>query len=163
MRVAAAWSLLAVYVALAAAAVALVVLQGAKVDALGGLGFAGFAGVGALIALRQPRNAVGWLLLGIAIGFAAVETGQVYAEEASNAARVPVAVVANVVTNVWFSLSVIFLPLLFPHGRLPSPRWRPVLWLAAADLVLGASSAALLPGELAPVQPTGIDNPLGVE
>jgi hypothetical protein len=163
MKVIVAWTLLAIYVALAVAAVALVVFQGASADALGALGFAGFAGVGTLIALRRPSNAVGWLLLAISIGFAAVETGQVYADEASNPARVVVAVAATVLGNVWFSLSVIFLPLLFPHGRLPSPRWRPVLWLGAADLLLAAAAAALTPGELESAGSTGIDNPLGVE
>jgi hypothetical protein len=163
MKAAAAWALLAIYVALAAGAVALVVLQDASADALGALGFAGFAAVGALIALRQPRNAVGWLLLGIAIAFAVVETGEVYAADPANPGRVPVAVVATVLSGLWPTLALVFVPLLFPHGRLPSPRWRPVLWLGAAELVLGFGSAALTPGELAPVRRTGIDNPLGVE
>jgi hypothetical protein len=163
MRHAAAWSLLAVYVAIAVTAVALVVLQGASLNGLGALGFAAFAGVGALIALRQPGNAVGWLLLGIAIAFAVVETGEVYAADPGNPGRVPVAVVATVLSSLWGTLALVFVPLLFPHGRLLSPRWRPVLWLGLADLGLAAGAAALTPGELDPVPGTGIDNPLGVE
>ena len=86
MKRAAAWALLAIYVALAAGAVALTIFQGASSDGLGALGFAAFAGVGTLIALRQPDNAVGWILLGIAIAFAAGETAQSYVEERSNPA-----------------------------------------------------------------------------
>ena len=162
MKRAAAWTLLAIYVALAAGAVALTIFQGASSDGLGALGFAAFAGVGTLIALRQPRNAVGWILLGIAIAFAAGEAGQSYAEERSNPAHVAVAWVTNWTTNVWFSLALIFLPLLFPHGHLPSRRWRPVLWLGVAALVLAVAGTALAPGPLELRDGAGIDNPLGL-
>ena len=162
MRAAAAWALLAVYAVLAAGAVALTVFQGASSDGLGALGFTGFAGVGALIALRRPGNAVGWVLLGIAIAFAVGEVGQSYVEERSNPARIAVASVTNSIVYVWFSLAVVFLPLLFPHGRPPSPRWRPVLWLGAAGLVLGVVSSALTPGPLELRRGAGIENPLGV-
>jgi hypothetical protein len=162
MRVAAAWALLAIYVALSVGAVALTVFQGASTDGLGAIGFAGFAGVGALIALRRPGNAVGWILLAIAIAFAVGETGQSYVEDASNPARVAVAWVTSSSVYVWFSLAVVFLPLLFPHGRPPSRRWRPVLWLGAAGLVLGVAGSALIPGPLELRGGSGIENPLGV-
>jgi hypothetical protein len=162
MKVAAAWSLLTLYAALTAGAVALVVFQGASTDALGALGFAGFAGVGAVVALRQPGNAVGWLLLAIAIAFAGIEAGEAYVEGTANPARIAVAWSVSWATNVWFSLAIIILPLLFPDGRLPSPRWRPVLWLGIADLVLGAGSVALTPGPLELQLTKGINNPVGV-
>jgi hypothetical protein len=163
MKVTAAWTLLAIYVALAAAAVALVVFQGASADALGALGFAGFAGVGTLIALRRPNNAVGWLLLTIAITFAGGEVGMDYVEEASNPARVSVAWMMSWSEYVWFWLAVVFLPLLFPHGRLPSRRWRPALWLGGAGLALGAVGSALTPGPFELREGSRIDNPLGVD
>ena len=163
MRRAGAWLLFGVYLAFALGAVALVVFQGASSDALGAVLFGGFAGVGLLIALRRPDNAVGWLLLLIAIAFAGVEAGQVYIEEPSNPGRVAVAWLASMLGNVWFTLALIFVPLLFPHGRLPSPRWRPVLWLGAADLVIGATASALTPGPLELVDATTIQNPLGVD
>ena len=162
MRVAAAWTLLAIYVALAVGAVALMVFQGASSDALGAPLFAGFAGVGALVALRRPDNAVGWFLLGIAIAFAFGEVGQSYVEEGSNPARLGVAWVTSACVYVWFALAVVFLPLLFPHGRLPSRRWRPVLWLGVAGLVLGVVGGALIPGPLELRGSSGIENPLGV-
>jgi hypothetical protein len=55
---------------------------------------------------------------------------------------------------------LLFAPLLFPDGRPPSPRWRPVAWLA------GATTAAFV--VLAAVQPTlelgagRVANPIGV-
>jgi hypothetical protein len=159
---AAAWSALAIYVAIAAVAVALIVFQGASAGALGALGFAGFAGVGALIALRRPGNAVGWLLLAIAIVFAAENAGEAYVEGASNPGRTAVAWATSWTTNLWSPLAVIVLPLLFPDGRLPSRRWRPVLWLGIADPVLGVVSAALRPGSLELQSTAGIENPLGV-
>ena len=162
MKAAAAWALLATYVALVVGAVALVVFQGAHSDALGAIWFVGFAGVGTLIALRRPDNAVGWLLLGVAIAFAAGETGESYAAEPSNPGRAWVGWLSGWTTNVWFSLAVIFLPLLFPHGRLPSPRWRPVLLLGAGGLVLGAASSAFTPGIVELRQSSDIENPLGV-
>jgi hypothetical protein len=162
MKVAAAWTLLACYVGLAAGAVALVAFQGASTDALGALGFAGFAGVGTVIALRRPDNAVGWLLLGIAIAFASGETGRDYVQEASNPARVAVAWVTSWSDYLWFGLAVVFLPLLFPHGRLPSSRWRPVVWLGVAGLALGAVGSALIPGLLELREGSRIENPVGV-
>ena len=162
MRVAAAWTLLATYIVLAVGALALTVFQGASSDTLGALAFAGFAGVGTLIALRRPDNAVGWLLLSIAIAFAAGEVGQGYVAETSNPARVAVACVTSWSVYIWFSLAAVFLPLLFPHGRLPSRRWRPVLWLGAAGLALGVVGSALIPGPLELREGQRIENPLGV-
>ena len=160
---AAAWGLLALYVALAGAAVGLVLFAGADVDSLGALGFGAFAGVGTLVALRRPGNAVGWVLLGTAIFFAAGEAGQAYVADPPHPGQVWVAWLSGFTTNIWFSLALIFLPLLFPHGLLPSPRWRPVLWLGIAGLVLGALASAFTPGELELRQSSGIDNPVGVE
>src|SRR4051794_6237270 len=120
----AAWGALGIYVAITAIAVGVVLVQGASADSLGALGFAGFAVVGALIALRQPRNAVGWLLLVVAIMFAAVNAGEGWVE-VGNPGRVAVAGPTSWGTNVWFSLGIIVLPLLLPDGRLPASRWRP--------------------------------------
>jgi hypothetical protein len=52
------------------------------------------------------------------------------------------------------------LVLLFPTGRLPSRRWRPLVWAFAAGLVLYAASVLFKPGPLDHGLPT---NPLGLE
>src|SRR4051812_18567485 len=157
-----AWAGFGLYVAVTAVAIGLVVLGGAAAGALGAVAFAGFAGVGTVIALRRPGNAVGWLLLAVAIAFAAVNAGEAYVDVATGPARRWVAWPTNWGTNLWFSTGIIILPLLFPDGRLPSPRWRPVLWLGVADIVLGTTSAAFTPGPLDLQLSSGIDNPLGV-
>ncbi|HEY8847409.1 MAG TPA: hypothetical protein VIM24_12155, partial [Candidatus Limnocylindrales bacterium] len=54
---------------------------------------------------------------------------------------------------------VIFIPLLFPNGRLPSRRWRPVLWYSIAAIAAGSLSA-LRPGPLSNV--SDIQNPVGI-
>src|SRR5205814_6989095 len=50
--------------------------------------------------------------------------------------------------------------LLFPDGRLPSARWRPVLWLAAGSVAFVVLKVAFMPGPL-PGAPT-LDNPAGI-
>ena len=163
MSRAAAWLLFGVYVVLAVGALALMAFQDASANAIGSVLFGAFAAVGLLIALRQPGNAVGWLLLLIAIAFAGVETGEAYVAEPSNPGRLLVAWLASVLGNLWSTLAVVFLPLLFPHGRLPSSRWRPVLWIGAADLVIGGLGSALKPGPLELGDAATIENPLGVD
>jgi signal transduction histidine kinase len=97
-----------------------------------------FSSVGALIAARQPGNAIGWVFIGTGLAWAVLGSADAYAayalatgQEASLAAR------AADWVNIWFYGPGIFLPvtlllLLFPDGRVPSPRWRPVLWIAIA-------------------------------
>ena len=158
---AAAWAGFALYAGFTTTALATTVFQGATTDSLGAVGFAGFAVVGVLIATRQPGNAVGWLLLAVGIVFAAINAGQAWVQ-VGNPARTWVAWPTSWATNVWFSLGLVIVPLLFPDGRLPSPRWRPVLWLGIADLVLGVTGAAFTPGPMELQLSEELDNPVGI-
>jgi hypothetical protein len=91
-----------------------------------------FAAIGALVAVRQPRNPVGWLLFAMGvlkvIGFLAQE----YAIHSLfwRSGVLPGGEVAAWLWNfayVPLFLALPFILLMFPDGRLPSPRWR---WLA---------------------------------
>ena len=60
-----------------------------------------------------------------------------------------------------FPALAVLLPLVFPDGRLPSPRWRPVLLVAGAVVGALCLLAAFAPGPVAGLD--GVDNPLGIE
>ena len=101
-----------------------------------------FSSVGALIASRRPENPIGWLFCSGAfiwgLGELSLEYG-VYALITAPGALPAGAWVA------WFGawargiggfFMVLFLLLLFPTGRLPTPRWRVVVWAALGYIVL---------------------------
>jgi hypothetical protein len=127
-----------------------------------------FPAVGAVIASRRPGNAVGWIFCVVGLcGGAEVFTVEygVYAL-VTNPGALPAGVIAAWIgTWIWLpsvTLTITFLLLLFPHGRLLSPRWRPVAWLAAAVTVAGTALLAVVPWELLdPGIPA--ENPVGVE
>jgi signal transduction histidine kinase len=58
-------------------------------------------------------------------------------------------------------LLAIYLALLFPDGKLPSRRWRPLAWLSGAVIVLLSVAEGLSPGPLPELG--GIRNPFGLE
>jgi signal transduction histidine kinase len=115
---------------------------------------AGFAALGALIAGRQPQNVIGWIFLGVgllwALSIAASEFARYYAV-ANGEISWPVRTADWLGT--WLFLPGIYVPvtflfLLFPNGRLPSRRWRPVAWLSVAGIGLIAAASALGSGQL---------------
>lgn len=102
-----------------------------------------YATVGALI-LSRRGNRIGWIFS--VVGF--VMTFGFFAEQyafrgavvspGSLPGIVPVAVLATLIWPVVTILGLLFL--VFPTGRLPSPRWRPVAWglfVGAAMVMLG--------------------------
>src|SRR5271170_7251567 len=92
-----------------------------------------YAGVGRVITSRLPGNAIGWLLGLVGLSAATATFTEQYALYGLVTARgsVPAARLAGVVAGGTASLTIVFLfplILLFPTGRLPSRRWRPVVW-----------------------------------
>jgi hypothetical protein len=110
-----------------------------------------FLTVGAFLGGRRPGNAVGWLLggWGMVMAFSALTSAYVERGLVRDPGSLPVpgwaAWAEGVVWHPAFGL-LAFLLLLFPHGRLPSPRWRPFAWLTVAVYLTLSLSAALAPG-----------------
>ena len=100
-----------------------------------------YAGVGGLIAARVPGNAIGWLLtlegLLLAVSMFLEQYGLrgLATAPGSLPAVRPVSALGSSTQNLAVA-SLIVLVLLFPDGRLPSRRWRPVLWIAIAAVIV---------------------------
>ena len=143
-------------------------------DAIGGVGaVAGaiaYAALGALI-VRRAGNLVGWFMLAEGAATALMITGSAYAIFGMKAhpGTLPAAAPAGALAEAAFVLVAIDLAaliLVFPTGRLPSPRWRPaalaglvLTGLTLASFTVSTRQVALLaPGGISLVYP----NPLAV-
>jgi hypothetical protein len=122
------------------------------------LGF-GFATVGVLVAAREPVNPVGWLLLVAAIAYGFPAGAYTWSSELPGAAIT--AWVSSWLFFVWLGAVGLLLPLLFPTGRLPTPRWRVALAVAVAGIVLNIVGTAFRPGTLDAETSEPVLNPLG--
>ncbi len=98
-----------------------------------------FAVVGLIIARRQPKNPIGWIMLALAAIYLLGADAGNYAVFAFRLGHpgVPLARLAVALTQCWIALPVLLpLPIvLFPDGRLPSRRWRGSLWVYCAVCV----------------------------
>jgi hypothetical protein len=125
-----------------------------------------FGVVGALLASRRPSNPLGWIMGIAGLGLALAAFGDTYAY---SYVQDPDDGLPGAALGLWLSSwgwmaaigpAATFLLLLFPTGRPPSPRWRPVAWLAAAGLALGLPGAAFRAGAYEGYN--GIENPIGL-
>jgi signal transduction histidine kinase len=127
-----------------------------------------YALMGALVAARQPRNPIGWIFGAVGVFAGLTWLSSSYKMEGQS--MLPGFEVAHWL-NLWIWIPTSILPLtfvllLFPNGRLPSPRWWPVAWSAGLGLAAYTLSTALHPRPsiepIAPANPFGIPSAVGV-
>jgi len=121
--------------------------------------FLAFPIVGALIASRHPKNPVGWICLAVGLFWMLIFLGD------SIPGSGPYPVTIDALTQaIWIppvGLLGIYLILLFPDGKLPSRRWRPLAWLSGVVMVLASLGITFSPGPLE--GHPGVRNPFGLE
>jgi signal transduction histidine kinase len=93
--------------------------------------------VAALVLRRHPSHAVGWVAaVGSFLMSVSAFTGSYAAYSLTHGHVLPAAGFAVWLRGwLWYPASLslfVLIPALFPDGRLPSPRWRPIVWAAAA-------------------------------
>ena len=121
-----------------------------------------FPAPGLLILARRPQHPIGWLFCGAGLvagldhfcGEYAIYAQQVQANSLPGGE-----ISAWIVSWLWvpFNALLVYVALLFPDGRPPSKRWRPVAWLVGIAVVVGVTVAALLPVPVCNV--CSIENP----
>jgi len=169
-----AWSIWSLSVASAAFGLFFLYLNGSFApffdDSLGvdAVAAVAYPTVGAIIASRRPRNPIGWIfcLVGLSLGVATFAPQYaVYALVTEPGALPAGAFAAWLGTWIWVPgivLGPIFLLLLFPHGRLPSRRWRPVAWISTGVTALGVAVIMVLPWDFLDMN-LPAENPFEIE
>lgn len=168
-----AWAAWWFFAAMVAIAVLLSFLDGSSRSASAGLSFvvvlSAFPLTGLLILRRQPRNTIGWLLVGIGCVWGLGGLGDNYATYGLlvDPGSLPGPAVGSLISNgIWapaLGLMGTFLILLYPDGHLPSPGWRPVAWLSGATILILTVVLYLSPGDLEEAPTPGLTNPLALE
>ena len=136
------------------------------VDLLVSVPILAFPLVGALIASKRPGNPIGWILLAdgllwMLLGL--LDYYSVYGVAKPGSVPFPAAM-AGLSLWLWVptvGLLAVYLVLLFPDGRLPSRRWRPLVWLSGTIIVLVSIGSGLSPGPIAELGRAR--NPFGLE
>jgi signal transduction histidine kinase len=111
----------------------------------------GYAGMGSVLLARRPGHPMGPLLclIGLTNAISAVVFAYARYTVVHSPGSLPFATAA-LWANIWdsapaASLTGLVLPLVFPDGRLLSPRWRPALWAALAFIPLWVAGMAFIP------------------
>jgi hypothetical protein len=109
-----------------------------------------FAALGVAIALRQPRNSIGWIFLVCGAFTAFLEPASEYGFYAlvERGGTLPGGDWAIWLTALALPVGLgpilTYVLLVFPSGQLPSARWRPVAWYTVASLVAVSAAGALV-------------------
>jgi hypothetical protein len=132
-----------------------------------GLMVLSFPIAGLLICTRRPGSRIGWLLLATGLcwilsGATTVADYGLRLHPGSIPAAAHLAVLGSALWVPAIGICGTYLLLLFPDGRLASPRWRWVLHLSTFVVVAGTLSLLLTPGLMGDAGYPHTVNPLGV-
>jgi hypothetical protein len=167
-----AWASVVLYAALAGISIALETRFVGRVglpDLWIALVVLSYAVIGALIVNTHRSHVIGWMFCGAALSFGFSSFAGQYAIQALVVAP---GTLPFGQAMAWFGFWVdmpgiavvaLFLPLLFPDGRLPSSRWKPVAYFAAASVVLAVVLTMLAPATYADAGYPSIRNPFGLD
>lgn len=170
-----AWAILLFIVASFGLGVPVTLMQGAHASGvrLSDLPFLllvfSFPVTGVFILQRQPRNVIGWLLLVVGLFWGLAAFVDAYARYGLlvNPGFLPGPdVVSALGIAIWappIGVMGTYLILLYPDGRLPSPRWRPVLWSAGLAIALLTFAIDASPGRMDESAVPSLQNPLGID
>ncbi|WP_195760592.1 sensor histidine kinase [Agromyces kandeliae] len=126
-----------------------------------------FSALAAVILRRFPRHPIAWIMVGVVVGVIADTAARWYA---ITGLYLEPGSLPGVAWAAWFAewnwfpsmlVLFVFVPLLFPDGSPPGPRWRPVVIGLIAWLALATIGYALYPSD--PVDFARVERPVAVE
>jgi hypothetical protein len=120
-----------------------------------------FVVVGGFVLIRQPTNVVGMLMLAFGAGGSVIYPLAAVAAAPTGTPGAPLAGLVVQALDPITYLIISLLLLVFPDGRLPSPRWRPIVPIAMAGFALSVIGNLFTAGDLL-VFPQHV-NPLGLD
>jgi signal transduction histidine kinase len=168
------WALSGLAILLAAVAVPMQLVAGGQTSGdkaflpVGFLMVVGYSSVGAILATRNPRNPIGWILMavGLAFGVAFLTEGYARYTLETHPGSLPFGDIAAWFGTWLYAVMLFGLPvvaLLYPSGRVASRRWRPVPWIVSGCAAMAALGTALTPGSIEVETGFPVTNPLGIE
>jgi hypothetical protein len=107
--------------------------------------------MGGLLAWRMPRHLLGWVWILFAFAWVFIEFSRwavAYSRFAIGPDVPAFEVIAWLAQPMWAIavVAIVFVLLLYPTGRLPSPEWRPFAWVVVLAMAIAMLSLAFLPG-----------------
>lgn len=138
------WVLLITALSADATATVITVLLTGDIGDVGILAWAVAAPIlGAILVLRVGAVRMGFLMLAIGLGGSVAAVGASVPNHPSYVDWLPLLVLSSVGWLAFLGLTLAGLPLLFPTGEPPSPRWRPIFSALIGVLALGSVLSTL--------------------